>query len=164
MVTDLTDRFTKSKSLVFTQFSGVSVTAMEGLRAKAREEGVGVTVAKKTLMDIAAKNAKLEGLVVSDLPNSVVTLFGFEDEVTAAKLAADFSKEHEDVKIVGGVMEGKYADADQMIALSKLPSKDELYAKMVGSLNAPVSGFVNVLKGNLRGLVFALKAISEQKA
>jgi len=64
---------------------------------------------------------------------------------------------------LGGLLEGKLISKEQVEALSKLPSKQELYAKLVGSLNAPISGFVNVLGGNLRGLVTVLKAISEKK-
>lgn len=164
MVADLKDQFSKTKSVVFAEFSGVTVHAMESLRGDARNENVGVSVSKKTLMNIAAKEAGWEGVDTTSLPNSVVTLMGFEDEVAPAKLVADFAKENEGVQIVGGVLEGVFAQADQVIALSKLPSKDELYAKLVGSINAPVSGFVNVLAGNIRGLVTALNAIKEQKA
>jgi len=164
LVEKLTSTFKDTKSVVFTEFSAVQVSQMEEMRKKARQEGVRVIVAKKTLMNIAAKEAGVEDLDTSNLPNSVVSLFGTEDEVSAAKLAAEFAKEHDDVNIVGGIFEGSFASADQMIALSKIPSREELYAKLVGSINAPVSGFVNVLAGNLRGLVTTLKAIQEQKA
>ncbi|HJN84893.1 MAG TPA: 50S ribosomal protein L10 [Patescibacteria group bacterium] len=164
MIADLTEKFGNTKSVVFTQFSAVTVSDMEAMRQQARDEGVQVVVAKKSLMGLAAKEAGVSDLEASELPNSVVTLFGMDDEVSAAKLAADFAKKHEEAHIVGGVFEGAFASADQMIALSKVPSKQELYAKLVGSINAPVSGFVNVLAGNLRGLVTTLKAVQEQKA
>ena len=137
---------------------------MEGLRRKAREENVQVLVAKKTLMKLAAKEAGFDNVDTTVLPNSIVTLRSSEDEVAPAKLVADFAKTFETVSIEGGVLEGAYASKDDMVALSKLPSKQELYAKIVGSLNAPVSGFVNVLAGNLRGLVTVLSQIQEQKA
>lgn len=164
IVSDLKDKLSKIKSLVFAEFSGLSVNDMEGLRQAARDENVEVSVAKKTLMGIAASEAGLKNVDTDGLPNSVVTLFGYEDEVVPAKLVADFAKTHEGVQIVGGVIEGEFTASEQMIALSKLPGKQELYAKLVGSLNSPMSGFANVLAGNLRGLVTALKAIQEQKA
>ena len=164
MIASLTEKFGNTKSVVFTQFSAVTVSDMEAMRSQAREEGVRVVVAKKSLMGIAAKEAGVPDLDTSVLPNSVVTLFGMDDEISAAKLAAEFAKKHEGAQIVGGVFDGVFATADQMIALSKLPSKQELYAKLVGTINAPVSGFVNVLAGNLRGLVTVLKAVQEQKA
>lgn len=165
MVKELAEKFQRATSLVFATFTGLSVSQMEDLRAKAREENVSVTVAKKTLMTIAAKEAGLKDVDANDLPQSVVTLIGFDDEVAPAKLVAEFGKDLEDnVQIVGGVLEGAFTTDEQMVALSKLPSKQELYAKLVGSINAPVSGFVNVLAGNMRGLVTALKQIQEQKA
>jgi len=68
------------------------------------------------------------------------------------------------VSFLGGILEGKFLSKEEVLALAKLPSKQELYAKVVGSLNAPISGFVNVLAGNIRGLVNVLKAIEEKKA
>lgn len=164
MIADLTDTFSKTKSVVFAEFAGVPVQALEGLRGKARDANIAVTVSKKTLMNIAAKNAGWIGVDTATLPNSVVTLLGFEDEVLPAKLVANFAKEQPGIQIVGGVLEGAYASAEQMIALSQLPGKQELYAKLVGSINSPLSGFVNVLAGNIRGLLNTLTAIQEQKA
>ena len=164
LVANLTDTFSKTKSVVFAEFSGVTVKALEGLRGKARKEQSGVSVAKKSLMNIAAKAVGWNGVDTASLPNSIVTLFGFEDEVTPARLVAEFAKEHEGVRIVGGVLEGSFQDAERMQMLSKLPSKQELYAKMVGSINAPLSGLVRVLSGNLRGLVTVLEQIQKQKA
>jgi len=60
-------------------------------------------------------------------------------------------------------LDGKFLSQSQVEALAKLPSKQELYAKLVGSLNAPISGFVNVMAGNLRGLVTVLKSVAEKK-
>ncbi|PIR48069.1 50S ribosomal protein L10 [Candidatus Uhrbacteria bacterium CG10_big_fil_rev_8_21_14_0_10_50_16] len=164
MIADLTDTFSKTKSVVFAEFSGVPVQAMDRLRTQARNENIAVSVSKKTLMNIAAQQAGWTGVDTAQLPNSVVTLMGYEDEVLPAKLVAAFAKGQAGVQIVGGVLEGAYASADQMIALSQLPGKQELYAKLVGSINAPVSGFVNVLAGNIRGLLYTLNAIQEQKA
>ena len=76
----------------------------------------------------------------------------------------DFLKDKESLDLFAGVLEGKGIDAEAVNHLASLPSKEELLAKLVGSLNAPVSGFVNVLAGNLRGLVTALDAIRNQKA
>ena len=69
----------------------------------------------------------------------------------------------ENLKIVGGILGTKELTAEEVQALAKLPSKEELLAKLVGTLNAPVSGFVNVLAGNLRGLVNVLKAVADSK-
>ncbi len=164
IVANLKETYQKSKTVVFAEYSGLTMGDMEGIRNEAKKDGMKVTVAKKSLSTLAAHAAGFEDVDANNLPNSVMTVFGFEDEVAPARLVADFIKNHEDVSIVGGVFEGAFASSEQMIALSKLPSKEELYAKLVGSLNSPISGFVNVLSGNLRGLVTALKQIQEQKA
>lgn len=164
IVANLSLSYKEAKSVVYAEYSGLSMGDMEGIRKDARKDGMKVTVAKKSLSTLAAHAAGLEDVDAQGLPNSVMTVFGFEDEVAPARLVADFIKSHEDVSIVGGVFEGVFTSSEKMIALSKLPSKEELYAKVVGSLNAPISGFVNVLSGNLRGLVTALKQIQEKKA
>jgi len=94
----------------------------------------------------------------------ILTTVGYNDEVAAAKLIADFAKGREGIEVVGGLLEGSFVDASAINQLSSLPSREELLAKLVGSINMPVSGFVNVLAGNLRGLVYALNAIKESKA
>ena len=89
---------------------------------------------------------------------------GLEDEVAPAKMLADFAKKHEALKILGGILEGKTVDKTAIGFLAKLPSKPELLAKLVGSLQSPISNMVNVLAGNLRGLVQVLNAYQKSKA
>lgn len=161
---DLTEQLGKAKSVVFADMKGLTVKDATELRDKARKENVGVLVAKKTLMRLAFKEAGYEGVDPAALQGSLVMVAGFDDEVAPAKLAADFAKDHEALKIVAGVFERKLVDAASITALSKLPSKQELIAKLVGSINAPLSGLVNVLAGNLRGLVNVMNAIKDQKA
>ncbi len=79
------------------------------------------------------------------------------------KLVKGFSKKHEDIEFQGGILEGQIIDIEELKKLADLPSREELLAKVVGSLNAPISGFVNVLAGNLRGLVNVLNAIKDNK-
>lgn len=162
----LADKIERAKSVVFTQFDALGVKDNEVLRNKLRENGSEYMVAKKTLLDIAFRDQNVENLKIKDFEGRVAAVFGYDDEVAPAKVVSDFRKEGEkedNVNFVGGILEGKFLAADQVEALSKIPSKQELYAKMVGSLNAPVSGFVNVLAGNMRSFVNVLKAIEEKK-
>ena len=161
---DLVDALGKAKSVVFADFKGLTVKDATAFRNKARKENVGVMVAKKTLMRLAFKNAGYEGVDPAALEGALVMVAGFEDEVAPAKLVAEFGKDHEALKIVAGVLERKFADAAAIKALATLPSKQELIAKAVGSIRAPLSGLVNVLSGNLRGLVNVLNAVKDQKA
>lgn len=163
MVKELADKLGRIKSAVFTQVTGYTMDDADALRAKGREQGVELSITKKTLLVRALEKAGIQ-LEKSQLEGSVLTSFGYDDEVSPAKIMAEYAKNHEGVELIGGILEGNYVAADSVDALSKLPSKQELLAKLVGSLNAPASGFVNVLSGNLRKLVYALNAIKEQKA
>lgn len=164
IVKQIVDDFKGMKSAAFSSISGYKMADADELRKKAREQGVKIFVAKKTLLDLAAKEAELDGVNPSEFSGSILTAVSFEDEVSAAKLLHELGKENEEVKMVAGVLEGKGIGMEEVVQLASLPGKEELLAKLVGSLNAPVSGFVNVLAGNIRGLVTVLDAIKEQKA
>jgi large subunit ribosomal protein L10 len=162
---NLSERIKKSKSIIFAGFNALTVKDNENLRAQLRKENSEYYVAKKTLMNLAFKENKLD-INVRDFDGKVAAVFSYEDEVASAKILGNFRKEKDkDAKIffLGGILEGKLLSQTEVEALSKLPSKQELYAKLVGSLNAPVSGFVNALAGNLRNLVYVLKAIEAKK-
>ena len=162
---DLKEKIKKSKSVVFAGFNGLGVKDNEVLRSKLREENSEYYVAKKTLLSLALKDNNIE-LGAQDLEGKVAAIFSYEDEVASARVLGNFLKDKEKVDKVfflGGILEGRFIGKDQVIALSKLPSREGLYGQLVGTLNAPISGFVNVLAGNVRGLVTALQAISEKK-
>ncbi len=165
IISGIANQFRGMKAAVFTSVGGYTMEDADALRAKGREVGVKSFVAKKTLLERALKEAGVE-VDISGLEGSILTSVGSSDEVSGAKLIASFLKERKDtpMKMVGGILEGKLMDAKSVVTLSKLPGKKELLGQLVGTLNAPVSGFVNVLAGNLRGLVTVLGAIEKQKA
>ena len=119
-------------------------------------------VVEKTLLKRALKEAGVD-IDTDAFGGSVLTSVGLRDEVAPAKILSEFKKDREGIQFLGGILEGRLMDAASVTRLSKLPSKKELLDKVVGSLNAPASGFVNVLAGNLRGLVYTLNAIKESK-
>lgn len=162
MVADLADKFRRMKAVAFASISGFTMKDADNLRAKGRKAGVEVAVSKKTLLKIAADEAG-QPVDPSAFEGSILSAFAFNDEVSAAKILAELSKGKDSIKILGGLLEGKMVDAIEIKKLAALPSKTELLGKLVGSLNAPISGFVNVLAGNLRGLVTVLKAVQDKK-
>jgi len=164
IVARLTDKFGRAKSAVFTKADGFTMSDADELRKTAKDEGLDIMIAKKTLMKLSADQAGVEGVDPKALEGSVLVTFGYDDEVAPARVMAKFIKERETMNILAGVLEGKGVEADMVLSLSKLPSKEDLLAKVVGSINAPVSGFVGVLNANLRNLVGVLSAISEKKA
>ena len=158
---ELADKLRRMKSVVFTSISGYTMKDADALRTKGRSEGVEFLVTKKTLLARALEAAGVTASV-DHLEGSVLTSIGYQDEVAPAKLLAAFGKDREGIKILSGILEGKQLDAASVKTSAKLPGKQELFAKLVGSLNAPASGFVNVLAGNLRGLVNVLNAIKDK--
>lgn len=154
-----------SKSIVFTSFNGLTVSKAEDLRSKLKAENSEYLVAKKTLLKLALAENNINDVDAKGLDGKVAVVFGYQDEVTPAKIVDEFMKTNDGtVTINGGILENRFISREQVVALAKLPSKLELLSKLVGTINAPVSGFVNVLAGNLRGFVTVLKAIEEKKA
>ena len=163
IIKDFEDKIGRAKAIVFTKFFGVKANDINGLRRMFKAQNSEYVVTKKTLMERAFAQSAITGVQTDDLAGEVATVFGYEDEVAPAKIMSDFIKTHQNVEVLGGVLEGKFIPAQQVRALASLPSKLELYAKVVGSLQAPLSGLVRVLAGNLTGLVRVLKAIEAKK-
>jgi len=162
LVKTLAQKIKDSKTVVFSDFKGLSVKDMTSLRRELRTKGIDFQVLKKTLLSIALKDAGIE-MDARKMEGQIAVAVSAGDEVEASKIIAKMAKANENLKIAGGILGKKILSKEEVVALSKLPGKDELLAKLVGTLNAPVSGFVNVLAGNMRGLVQVLKAISEAK-
>ncbi|MBU4332429.1 50S ribosomal protein L10 [Patescibacteria group bacterium] len=164
IVKDLEQTLEDVKGAVFADYSGLKVSEMEDLRSKLREANTRLLVIKRSLFDIALKNSKFSDVDIKAMEGPMSFAVSSEDEVTPAKIMADFAKQHEALKIQGGILEQKFIDTAKVGELAKLPNRDELLARLVGSIKAPISGFVNVMAGNLRGLVRVLDAIRESKA
>ncbi len=161
LVEDLSEKIKSAKSVVFADFRGLKVKDLSELKKELRKSDSSFRVSKKTLMNIALKEAGIE-YNTKELEGQIAISFS-ADEITAAKIIDIFAKKNENIKILGGILGEKILDSTQVKALAKLPGKDELLAKLVGTINAPISGFVNVLAGNLRGLVQVLKAVADTR-
>ena len=162
VVESLTGKIQDATSVVFVDYKGITVAQDTELRRKMREAGVHYNVVKNTLLRIAAEQAGIEGLEPSLEKNTAIAVSP-EDPVAVAKIVCEFAKENKELKVKVGVLDGKVIGADEIKALASLPPKEVLIAKMLGSMNAPISGFVNVLQGTIRNVVYALEAVRKQK-
>ncbi|MCK5332634.1 50S ribosomal protein L10 [Candidatus Parcubacteria bacterium] len=162
-VRDLSEKFSRSKSIVFLGFQGLTVKEDTDLRNKLREENIDFKVARKTLIRRSLKEVNIEGVDDIKLDGPIGAAIGYDDEIAPARIANEFAKTNNKLILSGGYISNKYLDATEIKALALLPGKDQLRAQLVGTIKAPVSGFVNVLSGNLRGLVNVVKAISDDK-
>lgn len=146
------------KIMLFVGIAKLKTKDLFNLKKNLKDKGNVLTVAKKTLFKIAAKNKGID-IDARKLDGEVAIIFGSEDEVSAANIVDKFSKKNENLKILGGFFESELIMSDKVVALAGIPPKQELLAKLVGSINAPVSNFVGVLSGNLRSLVLVLGRI-----
>lgn len=144
IVAELTDAFKNATSVAFADYRGLTVTEADELRKKFRDANVDYHVAKKTMLTLAAKQAGFD-LDAKQFEGMVGAAFGREDEVAPAKILGDTAKATEHIAILGGIFEGQVVPQDKMVALSKLPSKQQLRGILVGTIYAPVSAFVRVL-------------------
>lgn len=162
-VKTLTEEIKASKSIVFADYRGVKTNDINELKRRLKKEGTNLRVIKKSLVDLSLKNAKIE-MDIRGMEGQLAVTISDNDEVAPARVLSKFAKENESLKILGGVLGIKGMSAKEVDDLAKLPSKEELIAKVVGTIKAPLSGLVNVLNGNTRGLVNVLKAIADNKA
>jgi len=163
-IKSLTDGLKQSKGAVFANFQGLTVAESQELRTSCRKEGITVLAAKKTLLKRACVDADLKDIDPTAFSGGTATFMGTDDEVAPARIVNNFAKKHEIVEIFGGLLEGKFIDGNKVKELANLPTREQLLQQLVGTINAPVSGFVNALAGNLRNLVGVLNNIKEAKA
>ena len=159
----ITERLESAQSLILANYSGLTVEQMTKFRVACRANGIDCRVVKNRLAMIACDNAEMADF--KDLfKGPTAILFGLESQVDAAKIACDFAKDNEAMKIKGGMVDGLVLSPDQVVALSKVPSKEELYAKMMGSINSPVTGVVMCVNGVAGALARVIDAVAKQKA
>ncbi|NLM98158.1 MAG: 50S ribosomal protein L10 [Halanaerobiaceae bacterium] len=163
IVNEIAEKLSASKSVVVTDYKGLDVAALTELRKRLREAGVEYKVIKNTLARIAASKAACEELNQLFVGPTAIA-FGIEDAVSPAKILVDFSKENNALEIKGGALNGEVIDFDKVKALAEIPPREVLLSQVLAGMKSPISGLVNVLAGNIRGLVQVLSQIKEQKA
>lgn len=162
IVEEMSDKLQRGKGVVLTDYRGLNVQQMTELRAKLREVGVEFKVVKNTLTLLAAKNVELDDLEPL-LVGPTAIAFGYDDPVASAKVVSDFAKDHKELEIKGGVLEGRVISEEEVKALGDLPSREELLAQVLRGMQSPVAGLVGVLQGTIRQFVYALEAIRKEK-
>jgi len=144
LIDNITKALKDSKSVVFANFHHLVVADDIAMRRALRKEGVGYMVVKKTLAKIALKDIKTEG-TMPDFVGELAIVYG--DDLTApAREFFTFQKKYKDnVKIVGGIFEGKYMSVEEMTAVAMIPSQKTLYTQLVNLVNSPIQRFAVVL-------------------
>lgn len=165
IVQEIEEKFDQSKSAVLLDYRGLTVEEVTDLRNKYREKDVYYKVYKNTLVKIALNN---KGITVLDDyligPNAIA--FSMEEATDAAKVSDDFAKENDKLEIKAGLLDGELLTVEGVLKLAKLPSKEELIAKLIGSINSPITNFVmtanNLVQDPLRDLIHVANTLAER--
>lgn len=156
---ELTGKLKEAKAVVFTDYRGTTVKDLDRFRKTLRSEHVFSKVYKMTLVRKALEQSGVAAQGV-DYKTPVILSLSTEDETAPARAVKNLTKDIKTLSILAGMLSGSLVPKAQVEALADLPGKDQLRAQLVGTINAPVSGFVNVLAGNIRGLMNVLNAVA----
>ena len=159
----LKDKFSRAKSVVFADHSGMSVPDTQALRQGVKDAGGEMTVAKNTLLKLALEQGpRAKGQGLRELAGPTSVLFAYQDEILPIKVLAKFAADHDKPLIKAGLLGSESLTAEQIKELASLPGFNELLVKFMGQMQGPAYGLVGVLQGNIRKLVLVLKAISSK--
>ena len=160
VVEELGQIFESSGVVVVSHYAGLTVAEMQDLRAKMREAGGSVRVAKNRLAKIALQGTPAEG--IADLMTGMTVLSYSEDPVAAAKVVEDYAKANEKFVIIGGAMGGTVLDQAGVKAVASMPSREELIASIVGCIGAPASNIAGAIGAPASNIANILSTIEEK--
>lgn len=162
MLEEVTEELKQADLVIITNYRGLNVQSINKLRGELRKENCRYKITKNTMNRLACRQAGVEELE-NFFEGPVAIAYSSDDPVAAAKVFKDFAKEHESFEIKGGMLSGQLLDSSAIKALGDIPPREELLARVVGGFQAPISGLVGALHGNMRQLVYTLDAVREQK-
>ena len=163
VVAEIREKLGRAQSVVLIDYRGLTVEEVTDLRNQFRKAGVEYAVLKNTMLTLAARDLGIRGLE-DYLKGPTAVAFGYQDPVAPAKIITEYLKKNKKISVKCGMVDRKVVDQAGVTALAELPPREVLIAKLMGSMNAPISGFVGVLSGVLRKFVYAVEAVRKQKA
>jgi large subunit ribosomal protein L10 len=161
-IESIKEKLQQAQVAIVTEYRGFSVEEITNLRRKLQKEEGDYTVTKNTLAKIAVKGTEYE-ILTDVLKGPIALAFGYKDQISPAKVLAGFIKETKKGEIIAAALDGKLLSAEEAKALANLPSKEEIYAKMLGCINSPASGIANSMNAVLTQLVRTLDAVKDAK-
>lgn len=159
-VKNMVEKYKNADTIVIVDYLGLTVAQDTELRTELRAKEVDYKVLKNRLLLIAFKELGIEGAEAM-LQGPTAIAMSYSDHILPAKVCMNAAKKYRTFEIKGGVMDGKLISADDVKLLANMPSKEEIVTRVISGLNSPISGFINVLSANIRGLLTVLKEISE---
>lgn len=157
------EKIDKAQVAIVTEYKGLTVEEITNLRRALQKDGGDYMVTKNTLAKLAIKDTPYE-VLSETLKGPIAIAFGFTDQVAPAKVLSKFIKDTKKGEILAAAMDGQFLNAQQAKALADIPSKEEIYAKMLGCVNSPATGIVGGINGVMSALVRAIAAVRDKKA
>ncbi len=162
IVNEIKEKIEKSKIVIVFDFTGIDANTVADFRKELKKINTDMQVVRNTLFKRACEGTELyDKMNLFEKPSAL--LFGYDDIVETAKKLNEFLKEYETAYIKGGLVEGRYATAEEIESVAKLPSREQLVAQLLAVMQAPITNFVRVLNGVPQKFVLVLNAIKEQK-
>lgn len=162
IVADLKEKLQRQKGVALVDFSELPAGELADLRQKLRENDCLFRAVKKTLLRRALSEAEIPAEL--DFESAIGLIMGFDDPITPAKIAYQFSKQDGRLVVLGGIWDNELKSQEEAVALAQLPSRPELTGQLIWVLKSPISGLVGTLRGTLRGLLISLSEIQKQKS
>ena len=162
-VSQIKENIDKAQVAIVTEYKGYSVEEITNLRRALQKEDGDYMVTKNTLAKLAVKDTPYE-VLTETFKGPIAIAFGFGDQVAPAKALSNFIKDTKKGEILAAAMDGKFLSADEAKALATLPSKEEIYAKMLGCVNSPATGIVGSINAVMASLTRAVAAVRDQKS
>ena len=158
----LSDKLEKAKAVYFTDYLGLDVVSITQLRKEFVMKDVEFTIAKNTLIKLAAKEVGISG-VDEFLEGPTAIAFGYDDPTSPARVIKEFLKDFDKPSVKGMIFDGEIFTSDQFDKIANLPSKEQLLSKLVGMLNSPMSKLSSVLNSSVSGLLGRLTQLNSKK-
>ena len=161
IIKELEEKINLQKAMVFMDFSGINSIDLFALRNKLKNSDCELKIVKKTLLEKALERLKNKGLLskIKEIKSQIALVLGFKDEVMPSKIVCEALKNNEKFVILGGSLAGDYLDKEKIDEIAKILPRQELLTKIAGSFMSPATGLVNVLNGNIKGLLNILSKI-----
>jgi large subunit ribosomal protein L10 len=162
IVSDLNESFSRAKIAIVADYCGLTVAELQNIRIELRKCDSEIRIAKNTLLRRAVTETESE-VLVNDFTGTTAVVMAYDDPVAPAKAIAKFAEDHKQFIIRSAALEGEKLNPDELIALSKLPSKEALLGQLLSVMNAVPTGLVRVLSGVPRTFLYGLQAVKDQK-
>jgi large subunit ribosomal protein L10 len=162
LITDLRDKFSRAKVVVFTDYKGMTVSELTELRRLFRKSSLEYRIVKNTLAKIASKDTGI-GAAAEVFKGPVGIAIGYDDPVLAAKKVLEFTKTNEKLQIIGAVVEGKFCEKAEVKAIAELPSREILLSMIAGVMQAPSSKMARGLAATVTRFAYAMEALNRTK-